>query len=206
MPLCGIISSECLGTLPGAWAKQCGNVLEVNAWEWLWGTAWAASARALQRIRNELSLGRPASWKLGSAGALSPFLTHTFFFILRFLLIVAECPLSPPAKKKKKQTKTKNNTSRYTQVGLSKQAPTGESYTWWCSACQLGLGDENISANQTWELGPVNKSSKTVAWQKQSVNIPNKGASLLSLHLPLKHRHPHKDQTPFSSKGLKSRE
>ena len=117
MPLCGIISSECLGTLPGAWAKQCGNVLEVNAWEWLWGTAWAASARALQRIRNELSLGRPASWKLGPAGALSPFLTHTFFFILRFLLIVAECPLSPPSKK---QTKTKNNTSRYTQVGLSK--------------------------------------------------------------------------------------
>lgn len=52
MPLCGIISSECLGTLPGAWAKQCENVLEVNCREWLWNAAWVSGCR-----------GPAADWK-----------------------------------------------------------------------------------------------------------------------------------------------
>lgn len=154
MPLCGIISSEGLGTLPGAWAKQCENVLEVNGCEWLWDTAWAAGARALQWIRNRLSCGHPASWKLSLAGAVSPFLTHTFFFILRFLLISVSV-LSPHHQ---------TYTTRYTQVGHSK--PT------WCVLhvvmfCPpLVSRDEHIKPNQTWGLCPVNHSSEDVKWQK----------------------------------------
>ena len=170
MPLCGIISSECLGTLPGAWAKQCEMCLKltlVNGWE---TQLELLVPGALQRIRNKPPFGRPALWKLSPAGARSPFLTHTFFFILGFLLIVAECPRSPPSKKKKKST------SRYTQVGLCKP-------TWWVlhvvMFCPpLGCGAENVSKNQTWELRPINKSSETVAWQKRSVNVPKKGASM----------------------------
>lgn len=83
MPLCGIISSECLGMLPGAWAKRCENVLGVNCCEWLWNTAWASC-----------HWGPAVDWKapcLPAAlprensvipGAASPFLTPTGFFIL----------------------------------------------------------------------------------------------------------------------------
>lgn len=52
MPLCGIISSECLGTLPGAWAKQCENVSEVNCCEGLWDTAWTSCPGAPRHIRS----------------------------------------------------------------------------------------------------------------------------------------------------------
>lgn len=146
MPLCELFHSECLGTLPGAWAKQCGNVLEVNAWEWLWGTAWAASAGPCSGSEAD-TVSRSSCHRensvLRAPSHLS--LTHTFFFILRFLLIVAECPLSPPAKKKKK---TNKNEKQHQQVhtGGTQQAPLvsltrGDVLL----TCQLGLGDENMA-------------------------------------------------------------
>lgn len=81
---------------------------------------------------------------------------------------MAESPLSPPSKKKKHQQVHTGGTLQAHVVSLARGdvPPTP------------GCGDENISTNQTWERRPINKSSETAAWQKQSVNVPEKGASM----------------------------
>ena len=171
MPLCGIISSECLGTLPGAWAKQCENVLEVNACEWLRDTAWAASARGPAADQKQTAFRPPCLVKTQSCGCP---LTFPDSHLLFHSWVSADRGWMPPVPTNKK--KKKKSTSRYTQVGLCKP-------TWWVlhvvMFCPpLGCGAENVSKNQTWELRPINKSSETVAWQKRSVNVPKKGASM----------------------------
>ena len=140
MPLCGIISSECLGTLPGAWAKPCGNVLEVNAWEWLWDTAWAASARGPAADRKWTAFRSPCLVKtvLRVPSHLS-WLTPSFSF-LGFCWLWVTAPR--PHHQKQKQNHRQGHT------GGTQQAPRWVFHVvMFCPP--LGLGDENISAKQT---------------------------------------------------------
>lgn len=90
MPLCGIISSECLGRLPGAWAKQCEDVPEVNCREWLGDTAWTSCPRPPRRIRRCPSF--PARGSTVRCHLLLP--APGLFVTVCFLLIGSECPLS----------------------------------------------------------------------------------------------------------------
>ena len=103
MPLCGIISSECLGTLPGAWAKQCENVLEVNACEWLRDTAWAASARGPAADQKQTAFRPPCLVKTQSCGWPLTFPDSHLLFHSWVSADRGWMPPVPTIKKKKKK-------------------------------------------------------------------------------------------------------
>lgn len=148
MPLCGIISSECLGRLPGAWAKQCEYVPEVNCREWLGDTAWTSCPGPPRRIRCCPSF--PARGSKVRCHLLLP--APGLFVTVCFLFISAECPLS----------KTLCWVQRVSQVRFI------YSYT---VLTAIASRFQNNSNGQ-W-LGNVRckQSSGNIKWRKQCANV-----------------------------------
>lgn len=152
MPLCGIISSECLGTLPGAWAKQCENVPEVNCCEWLWDTAWTSCPGPLRHIRGCPSF--PARESTVRCHLLLP--APGLFVTFCFPFIIAECPLS--------KMLCWLQRVRQAEFYIQKYCPDN-------SCLQISKQSEDRNNNQWLRIIPCKQSSESIKQQKQCANV-----------------------------------